>query len=161
MQAIDLLELKGTERVLDLFCGLGNFTLAVATRCASVVGVEISKTMVERVLHNARHNSLDNVSAVAFDLTQPIAEHPFFKEAWDTLIVDPPRSGAREVLEALPLKNIARVLYVSCNRATLARDARILIDRGFLTTHLGIIDMFPQTAHVESMALFVKRAASG
>ena len=82
VQAIDLLELKGTERVLDLFCGLGNFTLAVATRCASVVGVEVSKTMVERVLYNARHNGLDNVSAVAFDLTQPIAEQPFSQESW-------------------------------------------------------------------------------
>ena len=161
VQAIDLLELKGTERVLDLFCGLGNFTLAVATRCASVVGVEVSKTMVERVLHNARHNGLDNVSAIAFDLTQPIEEQPFSRESWDTLIVDPPRSGAKEVLEALPLKNIARVLYVSCNPATLARDARILIDRGFSMTHLGIMDMFPQTAHVESMALFVKRASNG
>ena len=113
--------------------------------------------MVERVLYNARHNGLDNVSAVAFDLTQPIAEQPFSQESWDTMIVDPPRSGAKEVLEALPLKNIARVLYVSCNPATLARDARILIDGGFSMTHLGIMDMFPQTAHVESMALFVKR----
>ena len=75
-QAMDLLELQGTERVLDLFCGLGNFTLAAASRCASVVGVEVSETMVERVLYNARHNSLNNVSAVAFDLTQPIAEQP-------------------------------------------------------------------------------------
>ena len=126
-----------------------------------MVGVEVSKTMVERVLQNARHNALDNVSAVAFDLTQPIAEQPFSQESWETLIVDPPRSGAKEVLEVLPLKNIARVLYVSCNPATLARDARILIDRGFSMTHLGIMDMFPQTAHVESMALFVKRASSG
>ena len=161
IQAIDLLELKGTERVLDLFCGLGNFTLAAATRCGSVVGVEVSTAMVERVLQNARHNSLDNVQAVAFDLTQSIAGQSFAKESWDTLIVDPPRSGAKEVLEDLPLKNIARVLYVSCNPATLARDAKILVDRGFSMTHLGIMDMFPHTAHVESMALFVKRGANG
>lgn len=161
IQAMNLLDLQGTERVLDLFCGLGNFTLAAATRCASVVGVEVSSTMVERVLQNARHNSLDNVQAVAFDLTQSIAEQPFAKESWDTLIVDPPRSGAKEVLEELPLKNIARVLYVSCNPATLARDAKILIDRGFSMTHLGIMDMFPHTAHVESMALFAKRGTCG
>jgi 23S rRNA (uracil1939-C5)-methyltransferase len=121
----------------------------------------VSSTMVERVLQNARHNSLDNVKAVAFDLTQSIAEQPFAKESWDTLIVDPPRSGAKEVLEELPLKNIARVLYVSCNPATLARDAKILIDRGFSMTHLGIMDMFPHTAHVESMALFAKRGTGG
>ena len=160
-QAMDLLELQGTERVLDLFCGLGNFTLAAASRCASVVGVEVSETMVERVLQNARHNSLNNVSAVAFDLTKSITEQPFAQELWDTLIVDPPRSGAKEVLEELPLKNIARVLYVSCNPATLARDVKILSGRGFLMTHLGIMDMFPHTAHIESMALFVKRGASG
>jgi 23S rRNA (uracil1939-C5)-methyltransferase len=77
------------------------------------------------------------------------------------LIVDPPRSGAKEVLEELPLKNITRVLYVSCNPATLARDAKILIDRGFSMTHLGIMDMFPHTAHVESMALFAKRGTGG
>ena len=158
---MDLLELQGTERVLDLFCGLGNFTLAAASRCASVVGVEVSETMVERVLQNARHNSLNNVSAVAFDLTKSITEQPFAQESWDTLIVDPPRSGAKEVLEELPLNNIARVLYVSCNPATLARDVKILSGRGFLMTHLGIMDMFPHTAHVESMALFVKRGASG
>jgi 23S rRNA (uracil1939-C5)-methyltransferase len=117
--------------------------------------------MVERVLQNARHNSLDNVSAVAFDLTQSIAEQAFAKERWDTLIVDPPRSGAKEVLEELPLKHIERVLYVSCNPATLARDAKILSDRGFSMTHLGMMDMFPHTAHVESMALFVNRGSRG
>ncbi len=161
IQALELLNLNGSERVLDLFCGLGNFTLAIATRCASVVGVEVSSTMVERVLQNARHNSLDNVSAVAFDLTQSIAEQAFAKERWDTLIVDPPRSGAKEVLEELPLKHIERVLYVSCNPATLARDAKILSDRGFSMTHLGMMDMFPHTAHVESMALFVNRGSRG
>lgn len=161
LAALDLLDLKGTERVLDLFCGLGNFTLAAATRAAEVTGVEVSETMVQRVLDNAAHNGLENVSAVAFDLTQSIEAQAFAQAAYDTLIVDPPRSGAKEVLEALPMKQCNRVLYVSCNPATLARDAAILIDRGFRMTHLGIMDMFPETAHVESMALFVRSGTRG
>lgn len=160
-QAISLLDLKGHEKVLDLFCGLGNFTLAAATRAAQVTGVEVSSTMIERLKENAHHNGLDNVQGVAFDLTQAIEDQAFAKVAYDTLIVDPPRSGAKEVLEALPLKNIDRVLYVSCNPATLARDSAILVSRGFKLTHAGLMDMFPHTAHVESMALFVKGSGRG
>lgn len=161
LAALDLLDFQGTERVLDLFCGLGNFTLAAATRAAEVTGVEVSETMVQRVLDNAAHNGLENVSAVAFDLTQSIEAQAFAHADYDTLIVDPPRSGAKEVLQALPMKHFARVLYVSCNPTTLARDAAILIDRGFRMTHLGIMDMFPETAHVESMALFVRSGTRG
>lgn len=161
LAALDLLDFQGSERVLDLFCGLGNFTLAAATRAAEVTGVEVSETMVQRVLDNASHNGLENVSAVAFDLTQSIEAQAFAQAAYDTLIVDPPRSGAKEVLEALPMKQFSRVLYVSCNPATLARDAAILLDRGFRMTHLGIMDMFPETAHVESMALFVRSGTRG
>jgi len=161
LAALDLLNFQGHEHVLDLFCGLGNFTLAAATRAAQVTGVEVSATMVERVLTNAAHNDLANVDAVAFDLTQPLQEQPFAKMQFDTLIVDPPRSGAKEALEALPLKQFERVLYVSCNPATLARDAAILLDRGFRMTHLGIMDMFPETSHVESMALFVRSGSRG
>ena len=160
-QAMDLLDLQGSERVLDLFCGLGNFTLAAATRCSEVVGVEVSGTMVERVLQNARHNSLDNVRAVAFDLTHTVSDQSWANENYDILIIDPPRSGAKEVLEDLSLKQINRVLYVSCNPTTLARDARILVDRGYSMTHLGMLDMFPHTAHIESMALFVNRGPRG
>ncbi len=161
VQAIELLDLKGTESVLDLFCGLGNFTLAAATRAAHVTGVEVSPTMIDRLSENAAHNGLSNVEGVAFDLTQPIEGQAFAQAKYDTLIVDPPRSGAKEVLEALPLKRIDRVLYVSCNPATLARDAAILVNRGFRLTHAGLMDMFPHTAHVESMALFVKGNARG
>ena len=161
IQAMALLDLRGSERVLDLFCGLGNFTLAAATRCAEVVGVEVSATMVERVLQNARHNSLDNIRAVAFDLTDTVSDQSWAKENYDILIIDPPRSGAKEVLEDLSLKQIDRILYVSCNPTTLARDARILVDRGYSMTHLGMLDMFPHTAHIESMALFVNRGPRG
>ena len=153
IQAIDLLDLKGTERVLDLFCGLGNFTLAVATKAKEVFGVEISNEMVDRVMYNAMQNELVNVSAAAFDLTKPIELESWAKELWDTLIIDPPRSGAKKVLEALPMTNIQRILYVSCNSETLACDIKVLQDRGFRITHLGIIDMFPNTSHAESMVM--------
>lgn len=160
-QAMRLLDFQGTERVLDLFCGLGNFTLAAATRAAEVVGVEVSPTMVTRLTDNALHNGLTNVRGVVCDLTKPLDQQEFAKAQYDTLIVDPPRSGAREVLEALPLSQFDRVLYVSCNPQTLARDSRLILDRGFRMTHAGLMDMFPQTAHVESMALFVKRGRHG
>ena len=157
IQVMKLLDLQGHEMVLDLFCGLGNFTLAAATKAKRVMGVEVSDKMVQRVIQNARHNELDNVDAVSHDLTQPIENQSWALADWDTLIIDPPRSGAKEVLDALVLKKIRRVLYVSCNPATLARDSRILSDSGFTLTHLGIIDMFPHTSHIESMALFTQR----
>tara|TARA_B100001287_G_C22515022_1_gene450069 strand:- start:468 stop:821 length:354 start_codon:yes stop_codon:yes gene_type:complete len=117
--------------------------------------------MVERVLQNARRNSLDNVRAITFDLTHTVSDQSWAKDNFDILIIDPPRSGAKEVLEGLSLKQIARVLYVSCNPTTLARDARILIDRGYSMTHLGMLDMFPHTAHIEAMALFINRGTRG
>ena len=161
IQAMKLLDLQGNELVLDLFCGLGNFTLVAATRAKRVLGVEVSDRMVRRVIQNAHHNDLDNVDAVSYDLTQPIENQSWALEPWDTLIIDPPRSGAKEVLNSLIMKQIRRVLYISCNPATFARDSRILSERGFEMTHLGIMDMFPHTAHVESMALFTQGGVRG
>ena len=156
LQALELLQLSSYDRVLDLFSGLGNFTLAAATQAAWVTAVEVSPTMVARCLNNAAHNRLTNIDAAACDLTAPIAAQQWARADYSVVIIDPPRSGAREVLEALPLTGVERILYVSCNPATLARDAAILHERGFVMTHLGMMDMFPQTAHVESMALFVR-----
>lgn len=161
LQALHLLQLKGTERVLDLFCGLGNFTLALATRAASVTGVEVSETMVERVLQNARHNQLETIDAHAFDLTETVIDQVWANTDYDTVVVDPPRSGAREVLETLSLKTVQQLLYVSCNPATLARDAAILKTRGFVLAEFGVMDMFPHTSHVESMARFIPEARRG
>ncbi|MGA1207166.1 MAG: 23S rRNA (uracil(1939)-C(5))-methyltransferase RlmD [Litorivicinaceae bacterium] len=156
LQALSLLQLTQEDHVLDLFSGLGNFTLAAATQAGSVTAVEVSPTMVSRCLQNAQHNGLTNVHASACDLTAPIADQDWARARYSVLIVDPPRSGAREVLEALPLNGVERLLYVSCNPATLGRDAAILATRGFRMTHLGMMDMFPQTAHVESMACFTR-----
>lgn len=160
LQALSLLQLNQDDHVLDLFSGLGNFTLAAATQAGSVTAVEASPTMVSRCLQNAQHNALTNVRAAACDLTAPIADQEWARAAYSVLIVDPPRSGAREVLEALPLTGVSRLLYVSCNPATLARDAALLVASGFCMTHLGMMDMFPQTGHVESMAFFT-RASRG
>ncbi len=161
LQALSLLEFNGSERVLDLFCGLGNFTLALATRAGSVTGVEVSQTMVDRVLQNARHNVLDNIAAHAFDLTESLADQSWANAPYDIVVVDPPRSGAKEVLEMLPLNGVTQLLYVSCNPATLARDAAILHTRGMKMIEYGVMDMFPQTAHVESMARFVQVKSHG
>ena len=104
---------------------------------------------------------MDNIRAFTFDLTHSVSDQSWANENYDILIIDPPRSGAKEVLEDLSLKQIDRILYVSCNPTTLARDARILVDRGYSMTHLGMLDMFPHTAHSESMALFVNRRPCG
>ena len=146
--------------MLDLFCGLGNFTLAAAADAPKWLASRCRYDGRES-LQNARHNSLDNIRAVAFDLTDTVSDQSWAKENYDILIIDPPRSGAKEVLEDLSLKQIDRILYVSCNPTTLARDARILVDRGYSMTHLGMLDMFPHTAHIESMALFVNRGPRG
>ena len=155
-QALNLLELQTFDRVLDLFCGIGNFSLALATKAAFVLGVEGDALMVKRAMHNAKKNTLSNVNFVAADLTQQFA----FADglAINKVLIDPPRAGALEVLPHILGLNPERIVYVSCNPATLARDAKVLIEGGYQLVTAGVLDMFPHTSHVESMALFVKRA---
>ena len=154
-QALTHLDLQPTDRVLDLFCGLGNFTLPIATRCAHVVGVEGSEAMTERGKMNAALHGLSNVEFHAADLTQPISDKPWAKAGFNKLLLDPARSGAAEVIEAMDLAGIEKIVYVSCNPKTLARDVEILKTKGWTMTDAGIMDMFPHTAHVESMAVFI------
>ncbi len=156
-QAIDLLQLNANDHVLDLFCGLGNFTLAMATIAASVVGVEGSTDMVQRGYENAQRNNINNVKFFAADLFQDQKDAPWAKQTYTKILLDPPRSGAQEVLPLLASMGVDMILYVSCNPATLARDSGILCQQhGYKLTHLGIMDMFPHTLHVETMALFTK-----
>jgi len=157
-RAIDLLELKSTDRVLDLFCGLGNFTLAIATRAASVVGAEGVQAMVERGQENAARNALANIQFVCADLAKPPAEHAWLQQGFDKVLLDPPRSGAAEVLPAIVAANPERIVYVSCNPATLARDAAILRELGYQLIAAGAMDMFPHTSHVEAMAVFIRQS---
>lgn len=157
--ACDLLELRQGERVLDLFCGLGNFTLPLA-RCVGstgqVVGVEGSEEMVQRGAENAKNNALDHVTFYAQDLTQDFSHQSWAKQGFDALLIDPPRSGAEQVMQYLPKFGAQRIVYVSCNPATLARDAQILAQSGYQLIKAGVMDMFTHTGHVESIALFVQ-----
>lgn len=154
--ALELLNPKSNERVLDLFCGLGNFTLPLATKAQYVIGVEGSEAMVQRGYENARFNQLSNVDFYAQDLTADFSQQAWAKEGFDALLIDPPRSGALEVVKYLPNFGAKRIVYVSCNPATLARDAGELAKAGYTLVKAGVMDMFTHTAHVESIALFIK-----
>ncbi len=156
-QAIELLNPQADEQILDLFCGLGNFTLPLATRAQQVVGVEGSDAMVARASYNATLNGIHNTSFYRADLAAPWTDAPWSQPVYHKLLLDPPRSGAQAIVEQIQQINPQRILYVSCNPATLARDAGILVhEKGYRLLKAGIMDMFPHTAHVESMALFEK-----
>lgn len=152
--ALDLLDVQAEHRVLDLFCGLGNFTLPLARYAAHVTGVEGSQAMVERGYENARCNNLSNVDFYAFDLTQDVAGQSWATARYDRVLVDPPRTGALEMMPLLAKTGAKKVVYVSCNPATLARDAGELVKHGYRLVAAGVMDMFPHTTHVESIALF-------
>lgn len=154
-KAIDYLDLKATDKVLDLFCGLGNFTLAIATQAAHVCGVEVSTTMVERAQLNAERNKIKNVEFHGADLFQPLTS-AWATMKYDKILIDPARSGALEVIPYLAKWQAKKIVYVSCNPATLARDAGEIVKQGYTLKQTGIIDMFPQTNHVESIAVFVR-----
>ena len=154
-QALTLLAPGGQERVLDLFCGLGNFTLSLARRAGQVVGLEGEERLAAKGRHNASLNNIDNTQFYAVDLNDNDAASFWLSQHWHKLLLDPPRSGALEVVQRVPVAGSEKILYISCNPETLARDAAILVrERGYQLSRLGIIDMFPHTNHVESMALF-------
>ncbi|KAF1710594.1 23S rRNA (uracil(1939)-C(5))-methyltransferase RlmD [Pseudoxanthomonas kalamensis DSM 18571] len=154
-RAFELLNPQPSDRILDLFCGLGNFTLPLARRVAEAVGVEGDARLVARARENAQRNGLGNASFHAADLTQDQRGTPWMRQGFDKLLLDPPRSGAIEVLQQLPLKQFGRIVYVSCHPGSLARDAGYLVNEcGFRLRQAGVMDMFPHTAHVESIALF-------
>jgi 23S rRNA (uracil1939-C5)-methyltransferase len=153
--ALELLDLQPTDRVLDLFCGLGNFTLPIARRVAEVVGVEGELGLVERAAQNAARNGIDNANFQVANLFEDQRDADWARQPWDKLLLDPPRSGADQLLAYLPHKQTRRIVYVSCHPASLARDAGILVNQhGFKLKSAGVMDMFPHTAHVESIALF-------
>jgi len=156
-QAMDLLALKSDDRLLDLFCGLGNFSLPAARRCAKVIGVEGSDEMVGRATMNARLNHLDHVDFYCADLTKTDIFEQLQSERFTHLLIDPPRTGALEIVREVNRISPQRIVYVSCNPATLARDADVLVNQhGYELKAVGVMDMFPHTAHVESIALFTQ-----
>ncbi|WP_018953859.1 23S rRNA (uracil(1939)-C(5))-methyltransferase RlmD [Thioalkalivibrio sulfidiphilus] len=157
-RAIELLEVGPEHRVLDLFCGLGNFSLPLARRAGHVVGVEGEAVMVARARENAEHNDIRNAEFHAADLAaNDVVNAPWARAGFDRILLDPPRAGAAGVMKLLGRLNVPRIVYVSCNPATLARDAGTLVHTlGYRLEAAGVMDMFPHTAHVESMAVFVK-----
>ncbi|HEX7326342.1 MAG TPA: 23S rRNA (uracil(1939)-C(5))-methyltransferase RlmD [Rhodanobacteraceae bacterium] len=154
-RALDLLQPGADDRVLDLFCGLGNFSLPIARRAAHVCGVEGDTGLVARARANAEANAIGNAEFFVGDLAGDVRGSTWARAEWDLLLLDPPRSGAEALLQALPGKSVRRVAYVSCHPASLARDAGTLVNaHKFKLAAAGVMDMFPHTAHVESIALF-------
>jgi 23S rRNA (uracil1939-C5)-methyltransferase len=153
-QALDLLDLQPQDRLLDLFCGLGNFTLPLARRCATVCGVEGDPVMVARARENAEQHGIDNTRYFVADLTQVDPDAPWLNETYDKVLLDPPRSGAFEIIAQVAAMQPGIIVYVSCQPSSLVRDAQVLCDEGYSLAHLGLMDMFPHTGHVESMAVF-------
>lgn len=157
-----LLAPQPNERILDLFCGVGNFTLPLAQRCRAVVGIEGVDVMVARGRENAERLGITNATFEMADLTT-LSEHRLkmlVEDGVNAVLLDPPRDGAKEIVTSLVnwvKKGViapSRVVYVSCNPATLARDAALFTEVGYALSHVGVLDMFPHTAHVESIALF-------
>lgn len=160
-KAIELLDIQPDDKVLDLFCGVGNFTLPLARRSNYVIGVEGDQALVNRAIHNKELNKLDNVDFHFGDLFKEdmtsSSHGDWLEQKFDKILLDPPRSGAAEMIKRIPELGASKVVYVSCGPATLARDAGVMVnEHGYKMTHVGVIDMFPHTAHVESIAVFEK-----
>jgi 23S rRNA (uracil1939-C5)-methyltransferase len=153
--AIAQLQPRETDRVLDLFCGLGNFTLPLARRARQVTGVEGDAALVAKADANARRNSIGNADFAVENLFEPAKFGSWADERFDLILLDPPRAGAAELMTRMPAWQPRRVVYISCHPGSLARDAGILVnEHGFTLSGAGVMDMFPHTTHVESIAVF-------
>jgi len=156
-QAINWLELSSTDCVLDLFCGLGNFSLPIAKQVEKVVAVEGVQKMVQRGTDNAQKSDLNNVQFFQADLSDLNSlKADWAKQSYNKILLDPARAGAAECMDFVANQKPSHIVYVSCDPVTLARDSALLLAKGYKLKKLGLIDMFPQTAHMESMALFTK-----
>lgn len=157
-RVIAVLALNPNDTVLDLFCGLGNFTLPMARQAAYVVGIEGDLPLVNHAKENARRNAIDNVEFHVADLSKDISGLPWAQRQYNKIMLDPSRAGASEILPYFKLWQPEQIMYVSCNPSTLARDAGMLVNElGYSLVKAGVMDMFPQTGHMESMALFIRR----
>ena len=155
--ALELMDLKKSDVVLDLFCGLGNFSLPMAQFCSKLIGVEGSSAMVERASMNAKANGLSNATFYVANLDDVAQVQQVVQHSVNKILIDPPRTGALELVKQIDTLNPERIVYVSCNPITLARDTDILVNqKGYTLLKAGVMDMFPHTTHVESIALFEK-----
>ncbi|RLV59588.1 23S rRNA (uracil(1939)-C(5))-methyltransferase RlmD [Parashewanella curva] len=155
-QALEWLQPQSGERILDLFCGMGNFSLPLAQSGAHVIGVEGVKSAVKQAQFNASINRLKNVEFYDCDLSADLSAESWLGKI-DKLLLDPARAGAFECLQWLKKLSPNQVLYVSCDPSSLSRDTKVLLDHGYQLQKLAMIDMFPQTHHIEAMALFSKK----
>ncbi len=154
-RALELLSPVAGDAVLDLFCGLGNFSLPLARRAARVAGVEGDAGLIARARANAAGNGIVNVEFHTSDLSTDVSQAAWARLHYDLVLLDPPRAGAREVLPVVAAIKPRRIVYISCHAGTLARDSGILVQQhGYRMVAAGIMDMFPHTSHVESIALF-------
>lgn len=155
--ALDLIQPSPNDIFLDLFCGLGNFSLPMAQKAHYVVGVEGTAAMAQRAKHNAHFNNLENCEFHAADLESDFSTSQWAQKEYTKIILDPPRSGALKVVEQIKQFKAKEILYISCNSATFTRDAAILVHQhGFQLEKVGVMDMFSHTAHVETIGLFKK-----
>lgn len=155
-QALAWLDVQPDDRVLDLFCGLGNFSLPLGKIAGQVIGVEGVEDMVRHAQSNAALNQIDNVAFHQANLEQDMTNEAWAGEKFVKVLLDPARAGAAGIVDQLAKFGARRVVYVSCNPATLARDSQSLLSQGYQLVKLGMLDMFPHTSHLESMALFEK-----
>jgi len=155
--ALAWLDVQPDDRVLDLFCGMGNFTLPLAKQAASVVGVEGVAALVDKGRENARQNALQNVTFVHENLDEDVTQQPWARQGFDKILLDPARAGAAGVMQYVIKLAPKKVVYVSCNPATLARDSEALLSAGYQIQRLAMLDMFPHTGHLESMVLFEQK----
>ncbi|MDX2369884.1 MAG: 23S rRNA (uracil(1939)-C(5))-methyltransferase RlmD [Colwellia sp.] len=153
-QALVWLMPEPNDQVLDLFCGLGNFSLPLAKKVAKVVGVEGVQVMVDKADANAKSNKIDNCQFYQADLNSQWLSSSWAKNNFTKVLLDPARAGAEQAVEQVSQLKIATILYVSCDPTTLARDSKILLDKGYKIVKIGLVDMFSQTKHVETMVLF-------
>jgi 23S rRNA (uracil1939-C5)-methyltransferase len=152
------LQPRTDDSALDLFCGLGNFTLPLARRARRVLGVEGDASLVSKARLNAARNAIGNAEFTTENLFEPNAFGAWAAERYDLVMLDPPRAGAAELMGRMGHWNPRRVVYISCHPGSLARDAGILAEQGFTLSAAGVMDMFPHTTHVESIAVFERRA---
>lgn len=155
-RALEWLDVQAGDSVLDLFCGLGNFSLPLAKQARRVVGVEGVQEMVDQARHNAELNQLDNAEFYQADLAGDLSQAAWAEDKFDKVLLDPARAGAAGVVDQLSAFAAKSVVYVSCNPATLARDCQSIFKQGYRLKKLGMLDMFPHTSHLESIALFEK-----
>jgi 23S rRNA (uracil1939-C5)-methyltransferase len=158
--ALNWLQPNNNQQILDLFCGIGNFSLPLARHAKQVVGVDLDPQAIAYARTNAQHNQLPHASFYTADLFQPIEQQPWWQQHYDITLLDPGRQGAQQICEQLGKHSAPVLLYISCNSSTLIRDLKILEQQGYRLKKAAIFDMFPHTSHYESMVLLERKATA-